>query len=382
MNQAISPRSVVSWIFCVLIIGLSPSGFGQQTLPPLIPYNSLNFTIPFEIGGGANTIREVELFVSQDRGRRWQFVARQSVETGKFAFRADTDGEYWFAFRTLTSTGTATSMSGHPGLRVLVDTKNPITTPPSQPTDPRPVVPPRPERFRPENTQRPQPIQQTNTETNTGEPKTGERETKPATKQEIHEREEISTERPPILAPRFPGFDPSAPENQREGDLIEDLLSGMSSFMDVQPVEMRSAQNNQVTSNPSNTASDPDIPALHSPNTAGLPAEAPAGSISGIVLNNTDTRPQIVVRWNTGDEPLRRIAQIDILRSNTEGQWTPIAINLPNNGEYWWYLSPEDLKPFYVAVRIRSLHSGSSVDVTQSKIEIDPRLAVFLSQRP
>jgi len=375
MNRAISPRSVASWIFCVLIVGLSPSGFGQQTLPPLYPYNSLNFTIPFEISGGANTIREVELFVSQDRGRRWQFVARQPVETGEFAFRADANGEYWFAFRTLPTTGTAASMTGHPDLRVLVDTKNHVTTPPSQPTEPRPVVPPKPERFRPENTQRSQPIQQANTE----EPKTGALETKSASKQEIHEKgEEISTERPPIFAPRFHGFDPSAPENQREGDLLEDLLSEMSSFMDVQPVIARNAQSNPAVTDSANTTPN-------SPNAARLPAEVPAGSISGIDLNRpTDMRPQpqIVVKWNTGDEPLRRIAQIDILRSNTEGQWTPIAINLPNNGEYWWYLSPEDLKPFYVAVRIRSLHGGSSMDVTQSTIEIAPRLAVFQSQRP
>ena len=368
MNQAIFSRSVASWIFCVLVVGLSPSGIGQQTLPPLYPYNSLSFTIPFEISGSAHAIRDVELFVSQDQGRRWQFVARQPVETGEFAFRADADGEYWFAFRTLPSTGTPNAMTGHPGLRVLVDTKNPVTTLP-QPTEPRPIVPPKPERFRPENTQRPQPIQQANTE----EPKTGERETNPATKQEV-----VSTERPPILAPRFPGFDPSAPENQREGDLIEDLLSEMSSFMDVQPVITRSAQSNPAVTG--NTSTAPN-----SPNATGPPAEAPAGSISGIDLNSpTDTRPQpqIVVRWNTGDEQLRRFAQIDVLRSSAEEQWTPIAINLPNNGEYWWYLSPEDLKPFYVAVRIRSLHGGSSVDVTQSKIEIDPRLAVFQSQRP
>ena len=380
MNRAVSPRFVASWVFCALLIGLSPSGFGQHALPSLIPVNVPNFTIPFEIGGSAHAIREVELLVSQDRGRSWNIVARQPVETGKFAFRADSDGEYWFAFRTITSAGTPNSMTGHPELRVLVDTGNPAAVPPSQPDDTRPIMPPRPERFRPEsNTPRSQsqPTQQTNAEA-TG-PATGN---EPQTSESAR-MEGINVERPrQILAPRFPGFDPT--EQNREGDLIGDLLSGMSPFMDVQPVVMRSIPGNQVAADRSDTA--PNVPNVNAPNvlgTPGPPADRPAGSISGIVLNNTDTRPQIIVRWNTGREQSWGNAQIDVLRGSTrEGLWSPIAINLSNNGEYWWYLSPEDLRPFYIAVRIRSLHGGSSVDVTQSRIEIDPRLAVFQSQRP
>jgi len=112
--------------------------------------------------------------------------------------------------------------------------------------------------------------------------------------------------------------------------------------------------------------------------------EGAAGSISYIGLDNIEVRPQIVVRWHTGHEQQWGNAQIDILRSNTRGgQGTPIAINLRNSGEYWWYLSPEDLKPFYIVVRIRSLHGGTSVDVTQQQIAIDPQqLPVLQSLRP
>ena len=371
MNRAVSPRSVASWIFCVLLVGLSPSGFGQHGLPPLLPVNVPNFTIPFEIGGPAHAIREVELLVSRDRGRSWNFVARQPVESGRFAFRADGDGEYWFAFRTIASTGNTNSMTGHPNLRVMVDTGNPAATPQPQWTETRPITPPRPERFRPEGTARPQtqPVQQANAEA-----------TKPTTGNEprTSESARIEIERPDqILAPRFPGFDPS--EQNREGDLISDLLSGMSPFMDVQPVVMRNIPSNQVATERSNAP--PNVPSvLGAPSP---PVDRPAGSISGIALNNADTRPQIVVRWNTGHEQTWGNAQVDVLRGNTgEDQWSPIAINLPNNGEYWWYLSPEDLNPFYIAVRIRSVHGGNSVDVTQSRIEIDPRLALFQSQRP
>jgi hypothetical protein len=100
------------------------------------------------------------------------------------------------------------------------------------------------------------------------------------------------------------------------------------------------------------------------------------------VLNTTTTGSQIVVRWNTG-HGFWRDAQIDVLRGGTpEGPWSPIAINLPNSGEYWWFLTPEDLKPFYVAVRIRSVEGGIQQDVTKTVITIDPRLSQFQRPRP
>ena len=337
----------------------------------MIPVNVPNFTIPFEIGGPANAIREVELLVSKDRGKSWQFVARQPVETGKFAFRANTDGEYWFSFRTITATEMVNPMTAQPELRVQVNTGNPAVASSQQqpqPSESGPIVPPRPERFRPEShTPTQQPMQPAKTE----EPKTDEpaTEVEPQTKA-VANVERGSVEKPQILAPRFPGFDPSAPENNRNGDFVDDLLSEMSQFLDVQPVAVRSTPDNQVATDRSKAA----LPKF--------PADVPAGSISGIVLNQ-EARPQIVVRWHTGQEQLWSGAQVDVFRYGMhEGQWSPIAINLPNNGEYWWYLSPEDLNPFYIAVRIRSPHGGNSVDVTQEKIEIDSRFAVFQSQRP
>jgi hypothetical protein len=101
---------------------------------------------------------------------------------------------------------------------------------------------------------------------------------------------------------------------------------------------------------------------------------SPAGNITGIVLENSGANPQIVVRWNPGQEYWQD-AQIDVLR-HSDGQWSAVATNLRNDGEYWWYLTPEDLKPFYVAVRIRSVLGGVRVDVTQSAITIDPKLSL------
>ena len=356
----------------------------------MIPVSVPNFTIPFEIGGSAHDIREVELLVSQDRGRNWNIVARQPVESGRFAFRADADGEHWFTFRTVTSTGNTNSMTGRPELRVLVNTGNPAAAPPPQLNESRSIVPPRPERFRPEGTARPQ----TQTQAQPAQPTQQTIIEPPATGNEPRASESASVERTnvertnversgQILAPRFPGFDPS--EQNREGDFLGDLLSEMSPFMDVQPVIMRSIPGNQIATDMSDiTPTAHNVPNV--PHVLGTPSphiDRPAGSISGIDLNNANTRPRIVVQWNTGPEQSWGNAQIDVLRGTTrEGQWSPIAINLPNSGEYWWYLSPEDLNPFYIAVRIRSVHSGNSVDITQSRIEIDPRLPLSPSQRP
>jgi len=203
--------------------------------------------------------------------------------------------------------------------------------------------------------------------TNTDKSETGESATEPEqADSEGHSR---------ILAPKLPGFELPEPGRNQEKNLLDDLLSGMSPFMDVQPATVRNTPTYENTAGKSNVAPNASI----SPKS---PVDSPAGSITGIALDNTTTGSQIVVRWNRGHE-LWRDAQIDVLRSNNqEGQWSPIAINLPNSGEYWWFITPEDLKPFYVAVRIRSLEGGIQLDATKSVITVDPRLSQFQRQRP
>ena len=372
MSRTICPfKYVTPWILCTAGFGLLPHCFGQGTLPPLLPVNVPNFTIPFEIEESANSIREVELFVSKDRGKRWTSVARQPVESKKFVFRADSDDEYWFTFRTATTTENAAPISGPPQLRVLVKTtREPTVILPSQPSESGPLIPPKPERYRGERIPKPQPKPQESADTSGAEtekpesevlesevPETGETET--ASEQEDAE----STSR--ILAPILPGFEPLEPRGR---NLLDDLLSGMRPFMDVQPVEVsREFPNNSAV---------PAVPKSPPTNPANPPSELPAGSIARIDMNTTSARPQIVVKWNPGHE-LWKDAQVDVFRSSTkEGPWTPIAINLSNSGEYWWFLTPEDMKPFYVAVRIRSYIGGTLMDVTHSPVAIDPKLSL------
>ena len=372
-------------VLALLVLGLSPPCLGQLALPPLHPVNVLNFAIPFEVSESASSHGDVELLVSHDRGRRWHSFARQPVESGKFAFRADGDGEYWFAFRRVSTAGSLAPFSGQPHLRVLVNTNETIIVPPASTTDSGPIIPPRPERFRPESRTQPQPMQLNRTERS--ETETAEAAPREAVASEsvtgesvtdtlllLPERSTAGQPRP-AFGPRLPGFDPSAAVRNYEGALLEEVLSGMSPFMDVQPVTVRRAVPNHPVANVA--------PAVetHTASAAGQPfIDMPAGLITGIDLHSTAARPRphIIVQWHTGNE-FSHDAQIDILRSSTkEGPWIPVAINLQNSGEYWWFLTPEDMKPFHVAVRIRSLIAGIQMDVTQSVITIDPaKLAQF-----
>jgi len=360
-----------------MVAGFSPSVFGQQTLPPLHPVNVPNFTIPFEFGSEefSKSIKEVELLASKDRGKHWYSVARQPVAAQKFNYRTDADGEYWFAFRTTTLSGNVSPMPGQPQLRVLVNTKDPVIVLPPQPSESGPLIPPKPMRYkdtdRPSLSKPPQPAKED--ERKTEEPEEGEpEEGEPAAPLEI-----INIEKPGrMMGPKLPGFELPEMEADREEDMLDALLSGMSPFLDIEPVTVKALSASPAAVEPPNTVS----------NTAKPLSEIPAGGITGIVLDfekKDPAKPKIVMNWNPGNE-FWQDAQIDVLRSNTkEGERIPIAINLPNNGTYWWFLSPEDLKPFYVTVRIRSLHGGIHTDITQYPITIDPsRLAQFGGQKP
>lgn len=103
-------------------------------LPAPIPTRQAVFSIPFTVppADPAQQPAEVRLLASVDRGATWQVTDRVDLRTqrfpykGGFTFRAPSDGEYWFAIRTVDRTGQMRSDKvGLPELRVLVDTRPP-----------------------------------------------------------------------------------------------------------------------------------------------------------------------------------------------------------------------------------------------------------------
>lgn len=71
--------------------------------------------------------REIQLFVSTDRGQNWRLAQSVPPTAGRFAYEAPADGEYWFAVRTLDGMNRLHPQGGPivPGLKVLVDTRPP-----------------------------------------------------------------------------------------------------------------------------------------------------------------------------------------------------------------------------------------------------------------
>jgi hypothetical protein len=86
------------------------------------------FSIPFRVEGTGSTERpsEVQLYVSTNRGASWKLHSTVPPEQGRFAFKADKDGDYWFLVRTKDHAGQLRpKQPAAPEMQVLVDTTQP-----------------------------------------------------------------------------------------------------------------------------------------------------------------------------------------------------------------------------------------------------------------
>ena len=113
-----------------------PSPSAQTTLAPPAPgalpepiyWKQHLFLIPYQWGSAAEpgAARAVWLFVSKDRGASWQKISEAKPDVKAFNYRAEGDGEYWFAVRTFDKQGRAWPQGPYqPELRVIVDTTLP-----------------------------------------------------------------------------------------------------------------------------------------------------------------------------------------------------------------------------------------------------------------
>jgi hypothetical protein len=515
----------------LLFIPVAFSGlvFGQN-VSELIPSKTRELTIPFEVrpDRSADPIKEVELLYSPDHGVHWHVSDQKPIEAGKFGFKTETDGEYWFAFRTITLSGITKKSSTNAPIRVLIDATPPklsfeikqldsgellivwkaedqhlqmkrpdfavsitpnnsnnsnnsdisekswnplnidgqnirvldsgfegsfrflpergvsqlelraiirdfagnrvektssVTIKPvpnekipqanspvlsantvTQKPDPTPitlnsststpVTPPKPVRMRQQTKSNRQTenksLQQSGTENQPKQENIQETNKNDTDKNEAdksntdkNEADKSDTDFPiPILVSpdgKVAEFFEQKWEHQsvhpnRSDKMTKELLANMGAFFDDGlPVEVtKTVPKISATENSADMQSD-----ILQTKTKSLVA----GSITGISLNTDSTQPQIIVKWNIGDA-LWQESQIDILRGSAiNGPWQPIAINLRNNGEYWWFLSSLDLNPFFIMVRIRNFQSGVTSDVTDSPIEINPTLLKKSSSR-
>lgn len=115
MIRKVLPR----WLaWSCYVVALSTSLPAQETLYTHDPA----FHIPFNLDQGDQQVDRVRLFCSHDLGKTWQLYQEQAAEAGRFTFRAEADGPYWFTVRlNADSRGDGKSAE----LKVIVDQERP-----------------------------------------------------------------------------------------------------------------------------------------------------------------------------------------------------------------------------------------------------------------
>lgn len=123
----------LAYVLAMTVSSANPGSAGGAALEPVpksIATRQTIFAIPFQISPHEEAGRqavEVQLYVSANRGARWDLYSRVEPARGQFLFRAGGDGEYWFLIRTLDRSGRLhPQYNNAPGLVVIVDTRPPI----------------------------------------------------------------------------------------------------------------------------------------------------------------------------------------------------------------------------------------------------------------
>lgn len=123
--------AVVGLISLILLSHAPAALLAAAPIPTRPIHTSKNrFRIPFrydpaELQKLAAT--QIMLYVSDDGGIKWRRSQTVAPEVGGFTFNAPTEGEYWFAVRTLSADGSVTPEGNtvEPGLIVIVDATPP-----------------------------------------------------------------------------------------------------------------------------------------------------------------------------------------------------------------------------------------------------------------
>lgn len=121
----------MNWL--VLMLGVLPAGSASAQAPAAPPADvvyskQLQFRIPFQTEPNDRRIQQVQLYVSSDHGQSYQSYANSTPEQASFMFRADRDGQYWFAVRTMDQEQRyypATLEGLRAGLKVQIDSHEP-----------------------------------------------------------------------------------------------------------------------------------------------------------------------------------------------------------------------------------------------------------------
>jgi len=128
---------VAAAVTCFPAHGQRTTASGSANTEGLVYTRQREFVIPLrikDVQNAADLPTEVRLHLSSDRGANWRLESRwrkdnqKNLRERQFTFRAPSDGEFWFKVQTIDRNGQETPHSGHPDLKVLVDTVQPGLT--------------------------------------------------------------------------------------------------------------------------------------------------------------------------------------------------------------------------------------------------------------
>ena len=124
-------RAWVAGLGVALGLGLAAPSLGQGAKPPADPVwtSARKFRVPLTLPAKTpKPIRELILYISDDRGNFWKKADRTTPDSREFAVRVPSDGEYWFAVQTVYTDGELFPRGDtpvDPTLRVMVDATKP-----------------------------------------------------------------------------------------------------------------------------------------------------------------------------------------------------------------------------------------------------------------
>ncbi|MDR1477842.1 MAG: hypothetical protein LBJ00_02760 [Planctomycetaceae bacterium] len=459
-------KNILPFIFIVILILLNfialGSGVAFSQVATVVYSNERSFSLPFQVlnSNGVDRASEVELLVSKDRGVRWYSVGRKPVDVNFFLFEADSDGEYWFSFRTIMVSGAVKrSANNSPQIRVIIDTSNLTTT---QKPDSATNTLQKPNSLHNHNTapanintlkvangilMPPKPIvfakefdkvvdkKKDRIESNAVpnlpnqiEPKTQQSniadlifssdiangaKTNNAENIELSQKAGKTERRVELLlqlADDFGALFKNEVGIWVGGNKGTDVVVVKGNIEEVgavsgevladnreagKQIEVVPNNNNNNVRETAAIVKSAEIPRAEVAEGAGavannydlgrkvdnelgqdktqdkkLDREVSKIRITGVTKNIASNPSQVIVKWG-GENLVRSGVLADVMRGETAaGPWQPIAIGLPNNGEYWWYISSEDKKPFYLMIRTRNSFDIICETISKSAITV------------
>lgn len=133
MSQSLKFAATTGIAAALIFAATGAAQWAAPSAPEPIYWRQSLLTVPYQWStpAGSTESKAVWLYVSKDRGLGWTLVADGDSRLLSFNYRAEADGEYWFAVRTtenrqIKMPATLPATSGlQPELKVIVDTAAP-----------------------------------------------------------------------------------------------------------------------------------------------------------------------------------------------------------------------------------------------------------------